>query len=98
MPHRLDNHWFIDESFLLIKIGRSSKTFISLLDPKELSLLPLYVLQVCRWLLFSDYLLTRGNKVWINAELQWSIILLIDGKDISGFTRTKLYGILIILL
>lgn len=82
--------------FLLVKMEKSGKTFVSFPNPKKLSSLLVYVLHVWHWLLLYHCLLTKSNNISINIEPYWSINLLIDDKSLSGFTEIKLYSTSII--
>lgn len=93
-----DNHWSIDGFFLLVKIKRFGKAFVSFSDPRKLLLFLLYVFCVWHWLLLDGYLLTKGNKAYINAKLYWSISLLIDSKSLFGFTEVKVCSTSLIFL
>lgn len=69
LPCILDNYWSIKKSFLLLKIEQESKSFVSVLDSIESSLLLVYILNISYWLLLYICVLTNRNKIYINIKL-----------------------------
>lgn len=40
--------------------------------------------------MLDNYILTKGDKAYINIELHWLISLLINKKSLLGFAKAKL--------
>ena len=50
----------------MVKIGGSSKIFVSFSDPKKLLLLLLCIFHIWYLVLFDSCLLAKGNKICVN--------------------------------